>query len=168
MKMLKTVMVLALVAMACQEAEMDSPFTGNETVYDLQAGSDYPVSGTATVKERKDGYATIVISLTGTAGTAKHPAHLHRGTLATPGAEVAALLSPVDAATGTSETLLTQLADETPVSYTSLIEMEACIKVHLSDTGDGRNVVLAGGNIGVSFTRSASGGRQGMALCKSE
>lgn len=161
--------LMATVWMACQEQEAVSEFTGNETTYALTAGSAYAVSGTLTLKERKDGFTSVVIELTGTDGLAKHPVHLHRGTIATPGAEVAALLAPVDASTGKSETLLTQLADETPVRYADLGELEACIKIHLSDVGEGRDVILAGGNIGASFTKTLANGRQqAMEVCKSE
>jgi hypothetical protein len=98
----------------------------------------------------------------------KHPVHLHLGTIATEQAAVAALLSPVTASTGKSETLLTKLADDTPVMYKDISNLEACIKVHLSDEGAGRDVILAGGNIGASYVKGLSGGRMaGIAVCGS-
>ncbi|MDZ7650572.1 MAG: hypothetical protein U5K54_27420 [Cytophagales bacterium] len=90
------------------------------------------------------------------------------GDLATPGADVAALLNPVDSKTGMSETILTQLADETNISYADLIQLEACVKVHLSDTGPERDIILAGGNIGKSVAKAVSSGRIGVEACKSE
>ncbi len=160
---------LAVTFAACQEQETVSEFTGNETTYELTAGSGYAISGTLTLKERKDGFTSVVIALTGTDGLAKHPVHLHKGTIGTPNADIAALLTPVDAGTGKSETVLTQLADETPVRYADLAELEACIKIHLSDVGEGRDVILAGGNIGAAFTKTLANGRQlGLEVCKSE
>jgi hypothetical protein len=153
--------------LSCQEPEAVSEFTGNELTYELVAGSAYNVSGTISFKERVDGFTTVKIQLTGTDGTAKHPVHLHLGTISTPQADVAALLSPVVASTGVSETLLDRLADDTPVKYNDINKIKACIKVHLSDDGPGRDVVLAGGNIGESYVEGLSTGRQGFAVCKS-
>lgn len=159
---------VGLIAAACQESENTSEFTGNEITYALLQGSEYEISGTVILKERKDGSTTITVSLTGTDGSAKLPVHLHLGDISQADADVAALLSPVDSKTGKSETILTRLADETTVAYADLIALEACIKIHLADTGPGRDVVLAGGNIGESFTKSLSSGRRGIGICKSE
>jgi hypothetical protein len=160
--------ILFLVALlSCQEPEGVSEFTGNELTYELVAGSDYDVSGTISFKERVDCFTTVNIQLKGTDGTAKHPVHLHLGTIATPQASVAALLSPVDASDGSSETLLDRLADDTPVKYSDISKIEACIKIHLSESGPGRDVILAGGNIGESYVKELSAGRQGFAVCKS-
>jgi hypothetical protein len=151
---------------ACQENEaVKDDFTGNEMVYSLQAGSAYPISGTATFKERKDGNTTIVIKLTGTEGNLEHPVHVHLGDIGTPGAEVAALLNPVRGVTGKSETTFTMLADETPITYTQLVELEACIKVHLAADGPDRDIILAGGNIGELAGARTSGE---ISPCKSE
>jgi hypothetical protein len=159
---------IGLISVACQESENTSEFTGNEITYALQQGSEYEVSGTVVFKERRNGTTTVAVSLTGTEGNDKLPVHLHLGDLSAADADVAALLSPVDAKTGKSETLLTNLADETAVTYSSLLQLEACIKIHLADTGPGRDVILAGGNIGESFTKSIANGRRGIGVCKSE
>src|SRR5690349_16291007 len=104
-----------VILLGCQERETVSDFTGNETSYELMAGSEYDVSGTISFKERTDGFTTVLIALKGTDGDAIHPVHLHLGTISTPAAAVAALLLPVVAATGQSETLLDRLADDTPI-----------------------------------------------------
>lgn len=153
---------------ACQESESTSEFTGNEVTYALLPGSEYPVSGTVVLKERRDGSTTVAVAITGTDGSDQLPLHLHLGDLSTADAAVAALLSPVDAKTGVSETRITRLADETPVTYAGLLQLEACIKIHLADTGPGRDVILAGGNIGSAFTKSIANGRTGIGVCKSE
>ncbi|MBK7651985.1 MAG: hypothetical protein IPJ20_16415 [Flammeovirgaceae bacterium] len=158
---------MAVVLIACQENETTSEFTGNESTYALQPGAQYNTPGTVTIKEeRRNLY--LLVTLRGTSGNNKLPLHLHLGDLATPGADVAALLNPVDSKTGTSETILTQLADETTISYADLIKLDACIKVHLSDTGPEKDIILAGGNIGQSVTKAISSGRIGMEACKSE
>jgi hypothetical protein len=162
--------LLLVTVISCQSPDNDavSDFTGDEVTYDLQAGSELPITGTITFKERRDGKVTASVQLTGTSGTAKFPVHLHLGDLATPDADIALLLNPVDAATGRSETTFAMLADETTLTYDQLIGLAASIKIHLGETGEQRNVILAAGNIGTSFTKAKPSGRTGIATCKSE
>jgi len=168
MKKIFGFLMCSMILFSCQENENTSEFTGNETTYFLQSGSEYKVSGTVTIKERRDGASTLLLNLTGTSGNSKLPVHLHLGDISTPGADVAALLNPVDSKTGTSETILTQLADESTIQYADLIKLEACIKVHLSDVGPEQNIILAGGNIGEAIAKAAASGRIGVGICKSE
>ena len=171
MKATVAVMILAMTAWACQESEStknDDIHTGNESVYSLQPGSEYTVSGTVTFKERKDGTADVQVVLSGTEGNVSHPVHLHLGNIAVDGADVAAQLNPVSGSSGKSETHLTQLADESSVTYKQLIDLDACIKIHLSASGPEQKIVLAGGNIGAAFSKDATNGRVGVSACKSE
>lgn len=168
MKGLGILMLIVLSLAACQTQEAVSDFTGNEATYDLQAGSVYPVSGTITFKERRDGKTTAVVQLSGTDGDATHPVHLHLGDIATPDADVALLLNPVVGKTGKSETTFSMLADESTIQYDQLTALSACVKIHLGDAGDDRNIILAGGNIGMSFTKAKPSGRTGISVCKSE
>lgn len=151
----------------CQDNDVrvSTDFTGNETVYALQAGSVYPISGTASFKEKKDGSTLVVVNLSGTEGDIQHPVHLHLGNVGSPDAAVAALLTSVTGSTGKSETTLTMLADETVVTYADLISLGACIKVHLTESGPERDIILAAGNIGSSMSAKSSGE---IAVCKSE
>jgi len=152
---------------ACQENESaKSDFTGNETTYALQAGSSFDISGTVTFKEKVGGSTLAVINLTGTEGNLEHPVHLHLGELATVGADVAALLNPVLGKTGTSETVITKLADESSITYSQIIALQACVKVHLAPAGPDRDIILAAGNIGSS--KGAISGRLDIGVCKSE
>lgn len=159
---------IVFLTVACQENVQVSEFTGNETTYALQKGSSYDVSGTVTLKERKDGTATVLVELLGTDGVVKYPVHLHLGDLSVKGAEVAALLSPVFGSTGKSETRVDKLADETAITYADFIKLNACIKVHLSDTGSERDIILAAGNIGTAVSKTVAGGRVGVSVCQSE
>lgn len=154
---------------ACQDSETTQPsdLTGDESSYALLAGSTYPISGTVTFKEKTDGTALVTVALTGTEGDLQMPVHLHLGNISAPDAAVTALLTPVTGSTGLSETLLTKLADETPITYKELIALNACIKVHLSDAGPDKNTILAAGNIGKAVEDS-SNGRVGISVCKSE
>jgi hypothetical protein len=161
--------VLAILS-ACQDNEtLRQDFTGNESTYALLPGDTYPVSGIITFKEKNDGSTFVSIALTGTEGDVKHPVHLHLGSIDTPGADVTALLNPVTGNTGVSETTIKQLADETTITYQQLIGLDACIKVHLADSGPAKDIVLAGGNIGIAAADAPANGRAGtMSVCKSE
>ena len=153
---------------ACQENEsLSVDTTGNEVVYPLQKASDYDVSGTVSIREKCDGSSVVLVSLTGTEGEIEHPVHLHLGNIGETGSDVAALLNPVIGSTGKSETQLRHLSDETEISYRQLIDLNACIKVHLAATGPDRDIILAGGNIGAA-SPDVAGGRAGVGVCKSE
>lgn len=165
MKKIIAGMVLMAMFWGCQESDaIETEFTGNEVVYSLQAGSTYPISGTATFSEKKDGSTVISISLIGTEGNIQHPVHLHLGNIATPNAEVAAFLNPVVGSSGKSETTVTLLADESTITYNQLISLDACIKIHLAESGTDRDIILAGGNIGNSIAAKTS---DRIAVCKS-
>jgi hypothetical protein len=168
MKNLLILFVFSVLLISCQETVSTSDFTGNETTYDLQSASQYNISGVVTLKEKRDGSTQVVVKLLGTSGDSRLPVHLHLGDISTPGADVAALLNPVNAKTGTSETLLKQLADESELTYSDLLKLNACVKIHLSDVGVERNIILAGGNIGASLSKSIENGRTGFVPCKSE
>lgn len=151
---------------ACTEKEISiHQFTGNETVYPLEAGSSYAISGTLTIKEKTDGTSFISIKLTGTEGTLEHPVHLHFGDIGLADATIAALLTPVLGQTGMSETTLSTLADETSIRYEQLLALEACIKIHLASSGPGRDVILAAANIGAAV-QSSPNARMGIAVCR--
>jgi len=168
MKNLLFLVVFSLLLISCQENVSTNDFTGNETTYDLPSASQYNISGVVTLKEKRDGTTLVAVKLTGTSGESKLPVHLHLGDISTPGADVAALLIPVNAETGISETIIKQLADESKVSYSDLIKLNACVKIHLSDVGPERDIILAGGNIGASVSKSIESGRTGIVPCKSE
>ena len=165
MKTIRVWIALALVAGACQKSEQVSELTGNQVTYALQQASQYTVSGSVTFKEKRDGTTLVSVDLSGTNGDSKYPVHLHFGDISTPGASIIALLNPIVGKTGKSETAVAQLADETKVSYKDLINLRACIKIHLSDSGPSKDVVLVAGNIGANSTNSD--GRFGVAVCKS-
>jgi hypothetical protein len=153
--------------LACQENEnIKSDFTGNETTYALASGSQYNIEGTVTFKEKRDGSTLISLDLDGTAGNIQHPVHLHLGKISVVGADIAALLTPVQGTTGESEMVLTRLADESSISYSQLIGLDACIKVHLAASGPDKDIILAGGNIGKAASDDA--GRAGFGVCQSE
>jgi hypothetical protein len=171
MKTLFAGVLAAFLFTACQDNDTEavkSEFTGNQSVYALIPGSVYQVSGTVTFKEKTDGSAQIEVALTGTEGDIKLPVHVHLGNISKQGAGVTALLNPVLGKTGKSETHLTQLADESAITYDQLIQLDACIKVHLAAAGPDKDIVLAAGNIGKAAAIDSAPGRSSVSVCKSE
>jgi len=169
MKRLIWILAAGVCVIGCQGNDsVESEFTGREMVYPLAQGSDYNVQGTVTFRERRDGTSIVAVTLNGTEGAAEHPVHLHPGDISTPGADVAALLNAVSGSTGKSETNLVRLSDETSVTYEELVNMDACVKIHLAASGPDRDIILAGGNIGAASTREIASGRSAIGVCKSE
>ena len=136
-------------------------------IYELEQSSQFPIEGTATFVERRDGKVEIQIKLSGTEGDIEHPAHLHYGDLSTPDAEVALLLQPILGATGESITITDKLNDESLLTYDRILTFDGHIKVH-QDGGPNKSTILASGNIGSAYTKNSSGGRQKISTCKME
>jgi hypothetical protein len=162
-------MLLGVTFFSCQENEsvLQKEFTGNEAVYPLDPGTDHAVSGSVIFKEKTDGTTVIAIQVSATEKELKHPVHLHLGDITLPGADIVALLNPVEGSTGQSETHLVRLADESIIGYQDLLKLQACIKIHLAAFGPDRDIILAGGNIGPA-TPDNAGGRSSINVCKSE
>ena len=162
-------LLVALFLTSCKDDKYaeDTEFTGNEASYTLFQGSDLNIHGTVTFKEKVDGFTQVEVNLQGTEGEITHPVHLHLGDISIPDADIAALLTPLDGRTGTSITDLRTLSDETAITYKNIMEMEASIKVHLEESGPGRDVILAAGNIG-TIGDQLKNGRLKVAVCDSE
>lgn len=168
MKKLIGVLMGLLVMAACQESEKaKDEFTGNQTIYALVSGSQYNVNGNVTFQEKNDGSTLITVALSGTEGDIEHPVHLHLGNIAEPGTDVYALLNPVIGKTGLSETILKQSSAETPITYRQLVDLSACMKIHLAASGPDRDIILAAGNIGAAASDDSSTGRLGVGVCGS-
>jgi len=172
MKPLRIILLLTFaLPFSCEDNESSKPvnsdLTGNETVYSLDQGSGYTISGAVVFKEKKDGSTLIDIALTGTEGELYHPVHLHIGDISLRDADLAAQLNPVYGKTGNSTTDLKVLADESTITYRDLKNFAGCIKIHLAAAGPERDIILAAGNIG-QLSSGSTGGRLSIATCKSE
>jgi len=140
--------ILGVFLISCEDnGSVESDLTGNELSYTLFSGSDFNFDGTVTIKEKRDGTVQLVIDLNGPTDESVFPAHLHFGSFDTPDADLAALLTPVDAKSGESITDLTFLSDDTEVTFKDFESFNGHIKVHLDD-GANQNLILAFGNIG--------------------
>jgi hypothetical protein len=162
------------VTYSCDSSEdqvVPNDLTGNSVTYALEPASYWNITGTVTFNEKKDGTTRIEIKLNGLTDTnadSEFPAHLHFGDVTTDKADVAALLKPVDLKTGVSKTDMSVLSDETLVTFDDLKKLGACVKIHLAAYGEGKNVVLAAGNIGSYVTEATPNGRAKIGICKSE
>ena len=166
MRIMKYVLMLLLVVgfFSCGDDDpAASEFTGLSTTYTLtNVSAQYTGGGSITFRERVDGAVTIEVEMQSTGSAGSHPVHIHYGTFDVVDAEMAALLSPVDAATGISSSILSQLLDGTTVSYNDLLQFDGSIKIHLDD-GPNKSVVLAAVNIGIN----AGINSQDIAVCSS-
>jgi hypothetical protein len=174
MKSAKSYLLLIILiglGLGCSDEDtqvIDEVYTGNESTYPLGSASEFDITGAATFKERVDGGTDVIIVLDKTFDTGEFPVHLHFGDVATDKAEIASLLVPVAGNNGTSKTTISTLSDESKVTFNDLKEFDGCLKIHLSGTGEGRDIVLAAGNIGKAFATGATNGRVGIGVCKSE
>lgn len=101
--------------------------------------------GTATFAQREDDATVLTLELTGTSSGNSHPSHIHFNTAAE-GGDIAVSLSPVDGATGMSETIITELNDGKMINYEELIGFDGYINVHNST--DDLGTLIAQGDIG--------------------
>jgi len=161
--------ILLMVALSCGTQQDETPvpddLTGNSITYSLQSGSTWNLSGTVVLSEKKDGSSLIDIKFDNLDTDNQHPVHLHFGNISIDKANVAALLNPVDGKTGESRTNLKILADETLVTFNDIKQLDACIKIHLSSSGDGQSIILAATNIGSAKSNPVS--RSSIGVCKS-
>jgi hypothetical protein len=127
----------------------DEPQSQNETSYSLAELEDSGVSGTVTFTKMDDATTRITIALTGTMDGDMHPAHIHSGNAST-GGPIVLDFTPVDGATGRSETTVTELNDGTPITYEELIEFDGHVNIHKSATD--LSIMIAQGNIGANAT----------------
>ncbi|MFT6134253.1 MAG: hypothetical protein ACJAZM_000742, partial [Cyclobacteriaceae bacterium] len=119
--------------------------TGTSDSFDLDAVGSSNVSGTITFNELEDASIKIVVTLNGTAEGGSHPAHIHDNSAAE-GGGIAVSLTPIDGATGISETIVTAKDDGTPITYTELINYDGYVNVHLS--AEDLGTIVAQGDIG--------------------
>lgn len=119
--------------------------TGDVETYELGSVSNPAISGTATFSKRVNNNTLIAISLEGTPADGDHPSHIHLNTAAE-GGGIAISLNNVNGQSGVSNTSVSQLNDETPITYDELVEFNGYINVHLSPSE--LSTLVAQGDIG--------------------
>jgi len=156
-----------LILAACDNSgDTNNELTANKVVYPLNPGTGV-VSGSVTITEKAGGNAEIYVKVTGTIKGYTHPAHLHLGDVGFADAPIIKLLTPLDGETGESVTEVNFLADGSDITFEELMNLEASIKIHQSDVGPEKDIVLAAGNIGMAFEESGAAAGD-VAVCASE
>ena len=121
--------------------------TGNSEDYELFEAKVAGISGEVTFNERKNGETLVVIQLEGTTDGGDHTAHVHANTVIE-GGGIMVSLNNVDGATGVSQTNVSKLNDDTPVSYSELKDFNGYVQVHNSESDLGTPIAL--GDIGMN------------------
>lgn len=119
--------------------------TGEMKEYALNQKAVPGISGTATLKERRNERTLVEIQLENTPADGVHPAHIHMNSAAEGGA-VAFPLTDVDGNTGMSYTDISVDGESNPVSYDELLEYDGHINVHLG--AEVLGTIVAQGDIG--------------------
>ncbi|WP_378173060.1 hypothetical protein [Aquimarina sp. SS2-1] len=145
--MKKTLLLLLIVPFLftnCSDDD-DGGNTIEFTTYTLAEVDGSMISGTATFTKINDTTTEITVALSNTPAGGDHPMHIHMNDAAT-GGGIAITLTNIDGDTGLSTTTVTQLDDETAITYEGLIAYDGYINVHLSPTE--LATIVAQGNIG--------------------
>ncbi len=153
-------LILIIFAAGC-----DQDVTNTESItYELPALSANEISGQLTVTKISDNETSFNIRLAGTIKGFEYPTHLHFGDLSVPNASVAFLLNPTDGTSGISETIISNLSNDTPVTYEDLITGQFSVKIHLGEDAESKNIILTASNVGAAFDEN---GTKSIAVCSS-
>lgn len=137
---------LTFLAFSCDDdAESMAILDLDSKTYQLFERSNSGVSGTATFTNRSDGTVLLTLSLNGTPQNGMHPSHIHFNSAAE-GGGIAVSLTPVNGATGMSETTITETDNGDPLTYMDFLNFDGYINVHLS--ANDLATVVAQGDIG--------------------
>ncbi len=119
----------------------ENALTSNSKVYALD---NIPgTTGTATIYERVNGNALVVLNISPVTGD--HPAHIHGGSVAEGPGPIEITLAPVNAY-GYSRTSVEADDDGNPLTYADLIGYNGYINVHASEAD--LATIIAQGDIG--------------------
>ena len=140
-------------------------YSGNSETYTLYQASEYNVNGTVTFKELKTGFTEVEINVTPTEKGLLHPGHIHFLSIDANG-DIAAVLNPIDGEIGKSITIINEFEDGSSINYQDFIQLDACIKVHLSSTPPDYHTILVGGNIAAAQSKENPFGRLEITVCK--
>lgn len=152
-KIIFLMIIGSLLACVNEEEEI---YTENAIEYSLVAGSDYEFDGVVTIRELRTGELEVGMVLNGPPSTETYlyPAHLHFGSYDSPNAPMAQMLTPIDARTLQSKTIIAHLHDGSNMDFERLINFDGHIKVHLAEDGPDYNTILVIGNIGANAKRT--------------
>lgn len=119
----------------------ENELTGDTKVYPLSPVSDPAISGTATFAKRVSGETLITVDLENTPDGESFPSHIHENSAVESGGIVIGL-NDVDGTTGMARSNVSQLDDETAITYEELLEFDGYLNVHSG------GALIAQGDIG--------------------
>ncbi|WP_202928025.1 CHRD domain-containing protein [Cyclobacterium salsum] len=119
--------------------------TENFKEYSLNELAVPGISGSIIFKERINGFTLATIQLDNTPEDGSHPAHIHANSAAEGGGIIVSF-TPVDGATGMSETTIRALDNGQPLTYDQILDIDGYVNVHLSTNQLG--TIVAQGDIG--------------------
>lgn len=148
MKKVIPMFLFGALLMSCDSDDdvIDDGFHGETKEYAVQAAPGSTLEGTILFTENEDGSTTIDLALDGTVEGESYPASLRLNSAAEAG-EVALSLEPVDAPTGASTTTVSQLDDETTVTYEDLANFDGHLSVQVAGE-EGAETLVAFADLG--------------------
>lgn len=145
--------------MACKSDDDPEPEPEEmKRTYTLDPVADPDINGEVTFLKVDDNSTLVTIELVGTDEGETHPAHIHANS-ASQGGGIVVSLTPVNGATGISETTVTERDDGTPINYEGLINFDGHVNAHLSTSA--MSTLVAQGDIGSNATGSNGNGGNG-------
>jgi hypothetical protein len=126
----------------------ENELTGESITYPLAEVDVAGISGDVTFEERVNGEALATISLMGTPDDGLHPAHIHANSAAETGPIILSF-TPVDGATGMSQTNISELDDASSFGYSDVLTVDGYVNVHLSAAEI--TTIVGQGDIGSNF-----------------
>jgi hypothetical protein len=158
--------VILLGFTACTDSDPVA-ITNNKIEYQLFQSSDFNYSGTLEIIEMVNGALEFNIKLLGATGNeaTSFPTHLHFGNYEQPEAVIAAVLQPVNSATLSNKTVLSELSDGTKLDFEKMKTFDGHVKIHLAADGPEYQVILVSGNVGMNQTNSEGFDRSKIAVC---
>lgn len=173
MKKTLFVLLILIVATACNDNNENTDFTGNQLEIQMIPGTidGNTTTGTLLIKERTDGKAQIEVTLNNVIQNAEHPVHLHFGSLDDNGT-VATFLTTLkeESGIGRSISILDRLDDNTELTFNQLIQFNGSIKIHFEASGPMENEILASTNIGLNAPDNAAylNGSKSITVCNND
>jgi hypothetical protein len=173
MKKTLIVLLILIVATACNDNNENTDFTGNQLEIQMIPGTidGNTTTGTLLIKERTDGKAQIEVTLNNVIQNAEHPVHLHFGSLDDNGT-VATFLTTLkeENGIGRSISILDRLDDNTELTFNQLIQFNGSIKIHFEASGPMENEILASTNIGLNAPDNAAylNGSKSITVCNND
>ena len=173
MKKTLFVLLILIVATACNDNNENTDFTGNQLEIQMIPGTidGNTTTGTLLIKERTDEKAQIEVTLNNVIQNAEHPVHLHFGSLDDNGT-VATFLTTLkeESGIGRSISILDRLDDNTELTFNQLIQFNGSIKIHFEASGPMENEILASTNIGLNAPDNAAylNGSKSITVCNND